>query len=247
MKPYEFLAPLYDRLTADVDYFSFADYYESLITQKGEKTPKIVLDLACGTGSLTRILADKGYSMIGVDRSPEMLSQAMEKSGGEILYLQQSLTELDLYGTVDAVICSLDGLNYIPPDELLEAVRRVFLFLHPGGVFAFDLNSPEKLLAQDGQLYFDEGEDFLCLWRCSFDPAERACRYDFDLFTKQGKLWARQRETHLEYAHTIEQMQKILTDAGFVDVFISGDRKNGPPDLGEGRIFVAATRPGEDR
>ena len=245
MKPYEFLAPLYDQLTADVDYLSFADYYEALITRSGKK-PEIVLDLACGTGSLTRILADRGYSLIGLDYSPEMLSQAMEKSGGEILYLQQSLGELDLYGTAGAAICSLDALNYLPPDELFEAVRRVFLFLDPGSVFAFDLNTPKKLMAQDGQLYFDEGEDFLCLWRSSFNHEERACQYEFDLFTKKGAFWERQSETHLEYAHSIEEIQKILEEAGFVDILITGDRNMEPPHLHEERIFVAATRPGEE-
>ena len=247
MKSYEFLAPLYDRLTADVDYFAFADYYESLITGKGPR-PQIVLDLACGTGSLSRILANRGYSVIGVDASPEMLAQAREKSGDDILYLQQALTELDLYGTIDAAICSLDSLNYLPPEEVREAVRRVFLFLNPGGVFAFDLNTPEKLMGQEGEIYCDEDEEgtFLCLWRCHFDPEERACYYDFDLFRQStASLWERQRETHVEYAHTIEEIQAILEEVGFVDMEVTGNQSKKPPTEGEERIFIAATRPRE--
>ena len=245
MRSYEFLAPLYDRLTEDIDYASFADHYEKLMARKGIP-PKIVLDLACGTGSLTRILAERGYSLIGVDLSPEMLTQAREKSTAEILYLQQALTELDLYGTVDAAICSLDGLNYLSAAELKKALQRIFLFLNPGGVLAFDLNTPEKLMGQDGEIYWDEGDAFLCLWRCTFDYETRACYYDFDLFRQKDTLWERQRETHVEHAHSPEEIRGILEEAGFVDILMTGDRKDDPPLLREERIFVAAIRPGED-
>lgn len=235
MSAYGALAEYYDALTEDVDYKTLADYYESRITRDGRK-PEIVLDLACGTGRLTRMLAERGYQMIGVDASEEMLSKAGEWES-EILYLHQSLEALDLYGTVDAAICSLDGLNYLPPAELDLALRRVFLFLNPGAVFAFDLNAAEKLKAQDGELFCDEREDLLCIWRASFDAEERACYYDFDLFTRtKDDLWERQSETHVEYAYTKVEIQAKLENAGFVDVQIA-DRGN------EGRIFISATRP----
>jgi len=232
---YTSLAAYYDELTKDVDYKALADLYESLITVDGKK-PEIVLDLACGTGRLTRILANKGYQMIGVDASEEMLVKAGETKS-DVLYLHQSLTELDLYGTVDAAICSLDGLNYLSPPELDLALRRIFLFCNPGAVFAFDLNTAEKLAAQDGEFFCDERQDLLCIWRASFDESERACYYEFDLFTQtERNLWKRESETHVEYAYTKAEIQAKLEETGFVDIrFIDGKE--------EGRIFITATRP----
>jgi len=234
---YSALAEYYDELTRDVDYIALADYYETLITEGGKK-PEIILDLACGTGRLTRILADRGYQMIGVDGSKEMLIKAREFES-DILYLHQSCTDLDLYGTVDAVICSLDGLNYLPPAELDLALRRIFLFCNPGAVLAFDLNTAEKLEAQDGEFFCDEREGLLCIWRASFDADERACYYDFDLFTKhEGDLWTRQSETHVEYAYTKTEIQAKLEDTGFLNIQITDGGE-------EGRIFVHAIHPEE--
>jgi len=215
---YESLAAYYDALTEDVDYIALADRYERMF-QGVARRPEIVLDLACGTGTLTRLFAQRGYQMIGVDGSAEMLSEAAEKTeGGEILYLHQSLTELDLYGTVDAVISSLDSLNYLPPEDVTETLRRVFLFLAPGGVFAFDAHTPEKLMGLDGELFCDERDNLVCLWRCSFDEGERACYYEFDLFERTGDLWRRSRETHVQYAYTAEEIQTRLEQAGFTNI-----------------------------
>ena len=234
MSAYQALAAYYDRLTEDVDYRKLTDHYEQQITCRGKK-PELVLDLACGTGRLTRMLEARGYQMIGVDASAEMLSQARETEGG-ILYLHQTLADLDLYGTVDAAICSLDGLNYLPPADLPEALRRVFLFLNPGGVFAFDLHTAEKLMGLHGEIFCDEREDFLCLWRCGFDAKKRTCCYDFDIFTRQGELWSRQSETHVQYAYTTEEMQAMLEQIGFHDITVTDEG---------GRLFFTASRPEE--
>jgi len=232
---YGALAEYYDELTRDVDYESLANHYESLITRDGRR-PEIILDLACGTGRLTRILAERGYQMIGVDASEEMLAKAGAEESN-ILYLHQSLEILDLYGTVDAAICSLDGLNYLPPTALDLAFRRIFLFLNPGAVFAFDLNTAEKLESQNGEFFCDEREDLLCIWRASFDEQERACYYDFDFFTQtEDDLWERQSETHVEYAYTKTEIQAKLEAAGFTNIQITDGME-------EGRIFIAATCP----
>jgi len=231
---YESLAAYYDRLTEDVDYERLADHYEAQIKRHGKK-PEIVLDLACGTGSLTRILRDRGYQMIGVDASPEMLAKAREVES-DILYLHQSLVDLDLYGTVDAAVCSLDGLNYLSPPEFPLALRRIFLFLNPGAVFAFDVHTPEKLAAQDGEFFCDEREDLLCIWRASFDERARACHYDFDLFTQTASgLWERQSETHTEYAYTAEEIRQSLESVGFGDIQPAEDKQ-------AGRIYVTAAK-----
>ena len=217
MSAYDSLAAHYDALTEDVDYAALADRYEHML--QGTTRPKLVLDLACGTGTLTRLLANRGYQMIGVDGSAEMLSEAaVNTEGSEVLYLHQQLTELDLYGTVDAVLCSLDSLNYLPPQDVLEALRRVFLFLAPGGVFAFDIHTPDKLKGLDGALFCDERDNLLCLWRCSFDEDEQACYYDFDLFEQAGNLWRRSKEAHVQYAYTAEGMREQLEQAGFSNV-----------------------------
>jgi len=229
---YGHLAQFYDRLTEDVDYKALAGHYERQITQGGRQ-PKLVLDLACGTGTLTRMLAERGYQMIGADASAEMLAVGAAFGGPQILYLQQDLTELDLYGTVDAAICTLDGLNYLPPDDLEQVLRRVFLFLNPGGVFAFDLNTPEKLKGLDSEIFCDEREDLLCLWRCSFDADKRTCRYDFDLFEKQGKYWLRNRETHVQYVFVADEVREMLERAGFAEVAVTGDAE---------RMFFTAIR-----
>ena len=235
---YHRLAGWYDKLTEDVDYERLADYYETQ-ANKAEGETEIILDLACGTGSLTTILAKRGYQMIGVDVAADMLMVAREK-GADVLYLQQDARTLNLYGTVDAVICSLDGLNYIPPDALFEVFRRVFLFLNPGGIFAFDIHKPEKLMAQDGEVFCDEGDDFLCLWRSSFDATLKACQYDFDLFEKIGHNWKRTQETHLEYAHAPEQIEKMLAEIGFCEITQTETGQADAPTLGQGRIFITA-------
>lgn len=149
MNSYDFLAGCYDEFTTDVGYSAWADYIEAHFRRRG-LPGKTVLDLACGTGSLTRELAQRGYEMIGVDLSPEMLAEAAEKNqdvdGIPPIFLCQSMDKLNLYGTIDACVCCLDSVNYVTdPKKLQKAFERVYLFLMPGGVFLFDINTPEKL------------------------------------------------------------------------------------------------------
>lgn len=140
MNSYDFLAGCYDEFTTDVGYSAWADYIEAHFRRWG-LPGKTVLDLACGTGSLTRELAQRGYEMIGVDLSPEMLAEAAEKNqdvdGIPPIFLCQSMDKLDLYGTIDACVCCLDSVNYVTdPKKLQKAFERVYLFLMPGrGVF----------------------------------------------------------------------------------------------------------------
>ena len=156
---YEFLAGCYDAFTADVHYARWADYLEKHFARS--RLPiRTVLDLACGTGSLTRVLAERGYEMIGADLSQEMLAQAAEKCRGagpiEPIFLHQAMEELDLYGTIDACVCCLDSINYVTsPKKLARAFRRVHTFLMPGGLFLFDINTPQKLRGLDGQMFLE--------------------------------------------------------------------------------------------
>ena len=246
MSSYDFLAGCYDRLTYDVDYSAWADYIEKHFA-KAPLPGRTVLDLACGTGSLTRELARRGYEMIGVDQSPEMLAEAAEKNRGaapiEPIFLCQSMEKLDLYGTIDACVCCLDSINYITdPKKLARAFQRVHLFLMPGGLFLFDVNTPEKLAGLDGQVFLDETEDAYCVWRAEF--SRRICTYFMDIFRLDPSTgqWDRGEELHRERAYTVEELTTLLEGAGFVDVRTWGERKLRPPKPGEQRIFFTARK-----
>ena len=197
MNAYMGLARWYDDLTGDVPYEVFADYYERKFEERG-KSVDTLLDFACGTGTLTCIMAERGYEMIAVDASSEMLMELMDKAyeledAEPPLMLCQDAVSLDLNDVVDAAYCSLDGINYIVPEDLTELFRLLHLFIDPDGLFVFDINSPERFRSLDGQVFVDETEDVLCLWRADFDEGENALVYGMDLFTRtEDDLWERE-------------------------------------------------------
>jgi SAM-dependent methyltransferase len=234
------LARWYDALTEDVPYDALAAYYERLLDLGGHETLP-VLDLCCGTGALTNRMTRRGHEMIGVDRSPEMLSVAAEEAAGAEgiippLFLCQEAAELDLYGTVQGAYCCLDGMNYLPPEDLPELFRRLHLFIEPGGRFVFDFHDPAHLRALDGEVFVDETEDALCLWRGEFDEAENALFYGMDIFSREGRLWRRTEEEHVEYAHSPEQLTALLEQAGFCAVRLIRDG----PMHEQGRLYLVA-------
>lgn len=240
MSCYSALAPWYDRLTGDVPYESFADFYEAAFRQAGGEF-KLLLDLCCGTGTLTYELARRGYEMIAVDASVEMLMEAQAKAAGLAvppLFLCQDAAALDLYGTVDAAVCSLDGMNYIPPEELPEVFHRLHLFVRPGGLLIFDIRTPDFLRSLDGDVFVDEQEDVLCLWRADFEETPPAIIYGMDIFSRHGALWQRESEEHVEYAHEPAAIQALLEQAGFSRVRLRTDCPQG--DMG--RLFITAVK-----
>lgn len=241
---YEALAHYYDVLTRDVNYEQFADFYEQLFRQMGLEV-RSVLDLACGTGTLTCLLAGRGYDMIGADSSEDMLSAALDKAAGlanRPLFLHQPMEALDLYGTVDAVICSLDGMNYVRPEILETVFSRVLLFLEPGGLFIFDIRPQAFLRAQDGEVFLDETEEVFCVWRARFDKKRDALAYGLDLFAREGRKWTRHREEHYEYAHRPEQLSEKLAKAGFTDVRLCGELTADAPAQPKERLFITARK-----
>ena len=231
------LAGCYDELTYDVDYPRWADYIEKHFARR-HIPGRTVLDLACGTGSLTRELALRGYEMIGVDQSPEMLAQAAEKNRGvspiEPIFLCQSMEKLDLYGTIDACVCCLDSVNYVTdPKKLERAFGRVRLFLMPGGLFLFDVNTPEKLEGLDGQVFLDETEDAYCVWRAEWSKRSRTCTYFMDLFRlEENGLWRREEELHRERAYPVDQLTAMLERAGFPTFAPTPPSSSAPPPRG---------------
>ena len=240
MSSYGALASWYDQLTGDVPYGQFADFYEAEFARCGGEF-RLLLDLCCGTGTLTAEMARRGYELIGVDASVDMLMQAREKCARlELppLFLCQRADQLDLYGTVDAAYCSLDGMNYIPPQELPEVFHRLRLFVRPGGLVLFDVRLPEWFRSLDGEIFVDETEDLLCLWRADFDEALCAVRYGMDLFERQGRLWRRSGEEHVEYAHEPEALKALLESHGFERVRLQSCCPQGDA----GRLFIVAVR-----
>lgn len=246
MSAYEALAFSYDSLTQDIPYEDMLTYMEALL-RRHDVRPQSVLDLACGTGSMSVLLAKKGYQVIGADLSEDMLAMAWEKAS-ELneppFFICQSMQALQLPYPVDWVACCLDSLNYVTdPADCREAIWRVFDSLAPGGVFIFDINSEEKLRGLDGQVFLDENEDTYCVWRAEFDQEENICYYGMDIFQlTEQELWERSFEEHREYAYTVEQLTSWLREAGFVTVEVYGDRSFDAPQKGEQRIYFYAQK-----
>ena len=245
MDAYHELAKSYDRLTNDVDYEATVAFYYEILAREGLK-PRTCVDLACGTGSVTAILAKKGLQVMGVDMSEEMLTVASQKAGDIYpapWFICQSLQELKLPRAVDMAVCALDSLDYITdPKDCAEAIRRVYKALNPGGIFIFDVNTPEKLRAMDGQVFLDEDDDVYCVWRGEFDEQTNICSYGMDLFQRRGDAWYRSFEEHCEYAYSEAQLVGYLKAAGFTKIEVWADREFVAPREGEQRIYIKARK-----
>lgn len=231
---YGAFARWYDALTADVDYDKYAEFIHTAL-QKYKPGCKLIADLACGTGSLTVRLAELGYDVIGVDSSPDMLSVAREK-GDSILYLNQRLEELDLYGTVDAFVCTLDSINHIVSEKnLVAAFTRAALFLEPDGIFIFDANTPYKhreILADNAFIY-DLGEIY-CVWQNETNNDLTSISLDF--FEKQGEVYIRSSESMKERGYSPEHLSLLLEKAGLEIIGANDDYSAAPPNEKSQRI-----------
>ena len=247
MSIYEALAGVYDDLTSDVAYGRRADYLERLF-QKSRLPVRTVLDLACGTGSMTAVLTERGYELIGVDESPDMLAVAREKAAGlkgePPVFLNQSMPKLDLYGTVDAAVCCLDSLNYLTsPREVQRTFERLALFIAPGGILIFDINSASYLRDLNGQVFLDETDDVYCVWRAEFEKRNRVCTYWMDIFTRrEDGVWNRSVEEHRQRAYEVDELRSWLLEAGFTHIRTYGDCRMSAPKEGEQRIYFSAIR-----
>ena len=245
MDAYHNLAASYDRLTNDVDYEATVAFYEEILKREGLR-PRTVVDMACGTGSVSEILARKGYEVTGVDLSEEMLTEAMMKTmdmENHPMFSCQNLRDLRLPKAVDMAVCALDSLDYITdPADCEAAIRRAYKVLNPGGIFIFDVNTPEKLRAMDGQMFIDEDDDVFCVWRGEFDEETNICSYGMDLFQREGEKWVRSFEEHQEYAYSQDQLMGYLKKAGFTSIEVYADRLFEAPREGEQRIYFKARK-----
>ena len=247
MSGYREFSRFYDNLTFNVDYEKRADYIQSVLSLYGHEWG-LTLDLACGTGTLTTLLKQRGVDVFGVDASQEMLSEAMDKAydaGVSILYLCQDMERLDLYGTIDTCICTLDSLNHITDSAKLQtAFDRIGLFMNPGGMFVFDVNTVYKhrhILADNTFVY--DTDAVFCVWQNSLKE-NNIVSIDLDLFEREGEsgdeLYSRTAESFKERAYEIGELKDMLRHAGFETLAVYHDLTTDPlRDDSDRAVFVA--------
>ncbi len=240
---YSALSIVYDRLTGNVDYKRRCSFILDLFKQNGITPGAIVLDAGCGTGTLTLSLAKNGFDMIGVDVSENMLAEAYQKSAGyDIRYLCQDITELDLYGTVNATLCMQDTLNHLNGlDGLRCALSRFSLFTEPGGLLLFDVNTVykhESILADNDFVF--EVEDGLCAWRNEYQPKQKRTKMIVDVFSKAGNGYNRYSDEFFEYVFSEADVFSALKDSGYEIVsVVDGDSYGEKKENSERLLFAA--------
>ncbi|MFI3205644.1 MAG: class I SAM-dependent methyltransferase [Clostridia bacterium] len=248
MSNYDVFAQFYDSLTNNVDYTGRAEYLLSLLKRLGHDAG-ITLDLACGTGSLTFELYKKGIDVYGIDSSPSMLSVAMEKAfdmDAEILFLCQKMENLDLYGTVQTVFCSLDSINHLKSfANIQKAFNKVSLFLEKDCYFIFDFNTVYKhreVLAQNCYVY--ENDEVYCVWQNSYKKENHRVDISLDFFEKEDKSYYRTKERFFEITCEAEELFPMLEQAGFYNIQIFDDMKFTEATEKTERITVVAQKKG---
>ena len=228
---YGAIARVYDRLNAEIDYAAWADFVEACFSRYLEKKPELLLDLACGTGSMTLELQRRGYDMIGVDGSPDMLSVAYERAAERdcegALFLLQDMRTFELYGTVGAVTCCLDSINYLLCEKDVERTFScVHNYLDPDGLFLFDVNSPYKFehvygdnaYILEDELIDEEGgvQAVFCGWQNHYDAQTGLCTFDLSLFEeREDGGYDRSDEEQTERCYKRGQLEDLLTKTGF--------------------------------
>lgn len=218
MEKYTAFARVYDEFMDDIDYDAWTKRIVKLLKEYGIGGG-LVLDLGCGTGELTERLSKAGYDMTGVDASEEMLQKAIEKrdaSGSDILYLCQDMREFELYGTMAAIVCTCDCVNYITEkDELLRVFKLVNNYLDPGGVFIFDFNTTAKYEAIGCDSISDTRDDAAFIWENYYDSESRLNEYRLTLFEKRPDgLYERSEEYHVQRAYALEEIRALLKESG---------------------------------
>ena len=243
MSSYNDFAYIYDNLIEE-DYDLWTDYIEDIF-KKYDAKPKLVLDLACGTGSITTRLAKRGYDMIGIDLSEDMLSIAMEKATNEnldIRFIRQDMTSFELYGSVDAIICTLDAVNYITsPAKLQKMFELVKYYLNPNGIFIFDISSEHKLTNILGNNSFiNDLGDIFYTWENEYNLRTKICKFFLTFFIKNGAKYERIDEVQSQRIYKTSDIDKYLKKSGLkaVGCFDSLSFKK-PAEFSERVFFVA--------
>jgi SAM-dependent methyltransferase len=247
---YDALAPVYDRLNRDVDYAALADYAEECFRRYMKNRPELVLDLACGTGSLTLEMARRGYDMTGVDLSEDMLAEADAKARAagrkDILFLRGDMTDFELYGTVQAVLCTMDGINHLSRRGELDACfALVANYLEPGGLFLFDLNTPYRFrtVYADRDYVLEEDGALVC-WRSRLNGRKDAADFYLTVFREKDGVWLREDDVTRERAYGLRAVENALARAGMDLLSVSSDTGFAPPSETTERWYLAAGKKG---
>ena len=246
MSNYGPLAEFYDRLTEDVDYRNLYDYLMGHFEGAGVRLQRL-LDMACGTGSLSFLFAYTGVETVGIDLSSEMIERAIEKSAGfhgtAPVFLQGNMADFSLSKPVDGLVCMLDSFNYLTdPADGVQALQCFYDAMETGGMLIFDVRPRRQLMAFDGQIFMDETEDVCCIWRTEFDQEDNICFYGIDLFIREGETWRREQEEHYEYAYRLRWLRDRMQEIGFHDIHFYGDRSMTPPGPQDERVFITARK-----
>lgn len=246
---YGVFSSVYDILTENIDYKKIADKICSLLSLNGVDGG-LLLDLGCGTGTLSFLLEENGYDIIGADASEDMLAEANKKkyeNNSSALFLCQTMEELDLYGTVDCAVCCLDTVNHLSDiKKVYEAFRRVSLFMNMDGVFIFDINTVHKhrdILADNTFVY--DMDDVYCVWQNTYDGDNKKTSIELDFFVRdEDDTYSRYSESFCEYAYGIDEILSILEKCGFTLIGCYDDYSDGKVTDSTQRITVAAKKTG---
>ena len=252
---YTHIARYYDSLNNGVDYKAIADFIERCFGQISCR-PEIVLDLGCGTGELTLELARRGYDMIGIDSSPDMLTAASGKSrtdkqAEKVLWSRQDMTCFELYGTVGAVVCMFDCVNYLlSHEEVSRCFSLVRNYLDSGGIFIFDVNTAhrfESVYADNSFVLEDDEKNLFCVWQNHYDKETQLCDIELDFFETIDKtegLYRRYSELQIQRCYSAENLEDMLKSAGFVDIISYVDISDEKPITGyvPERIYITARK-----
>ena len=251
MEAYSDFARVYDIFMDNVEYEKWAEYLIGSLKEYGIEDG-IVLELGCGTGVMTELLAESGYDMIGVDNSEEMLGEAMEKraeSGHEILYLEQDMREFELYGTVRAVVSVCDSLNYITEEEELQHVfALVNNYLDPHGIFLFDMNTVYKYQTMIGDATIAENrEEGSFIWENSYDEESGINTYELALFIpREDGLYEKTEEVHYQRAYPLEKIKELIQNAGMELLAVYDAYTMEPPKEDSGRLTFVVREHGKE-
>ncbi len=247
MDAYTSFAEVYDMFMDNVPYEEWSRYLTELLKEYRIEEG-VVCELGCGTGKMTRLLADAGYDMIGVDMSEDMLAIASMENPQQILYLCQDMRELELYGTVAAVVSVCDSMNYLlEEDDLLEVFQRVNEYLEPGGVFLFDLNTIYKYETLLGETTICENRpEGSFIWENYYDAEEQINEYDLTLFIQEKEnLYRKFEETHYQRGYSMEKIRTLLEEAGMEFVTAYDACTKNPPRENSERIYIVAREKGK--
>ena len=248
MEAYSGFAKVYDLFMDNIPYEEWTDYVKELFAEEGVKDG-ILLDLGCGTGSVTELLAKSGFDMIGIDNSEEMLEIAMEKraeSGLDILYLLQDMREFELYGTVKGVVSICDSMNYILDDEdLLDVFKLVHNYLDNEGIFIFDMKTMHEYAnVMADNTFAEDREESSFIWENYYDEEEEINQYDLSIFVKEEDgRYRKYEETHLQRAYEQQCVEELIKESGLELLHVYDAFTKELPAEDSQRIYFVCRRP----